>query len=558
LDEPEYKPDERMRKILLSFILMVAAIFSYAQTFTKGDTLRGMLTPLRTCYDVVYYDLDVKVDIANKYLSGSTLFKFKATQNFSRLQFDLFDNMQIDAVVYHGDTLPFTREFNAVFVDFKSPVINQTIDSFKVYYQGRPIAAKMPPWDGGLVWRTDKNGDPFVGVACEGIGASLWWPNKDHLSDEPDSMMIRVTVPKGLTDVSNGRLRQTVEVDSAWTRFDWFVANPINNYNVTINIAKYAHFHDIHLNTTGDTLDLDYYVLPYNLEKAKLHFAQAKPMMKCFEQYMGNYPFYEDGYKLVETPYLGMEHQGAIAYGNNYKSGYNGTDYSRIGLKFDYIIIHETGHEWWGNNVSMKDIADMWIHEGFCTYSEAIYVECMFGYDTAVAYVNAKKPGIDNEEPIIGIYNVNHEGAGDMYNKGMLMLNTLRSVVNDDKLWWDIIRGIQQEFGKKTTTTEEIVAYINQRTNQDLTYFFDQYLRYPNIPEFEYQLTKKKKKLTLRYRWVADVKDFHMPIKVLVAPGKYEFINPTTEWQETILDYKKTADFSVAENLFYVRVVEVQ
>ncbi len=547
-----------MRKILLSLIMMALVVVAHGQTFTKGDTLRGMLTPLRTCYDVTYYDLDVKVDIENKRLSGSNLFVFRATQNFNRLQFDLFDNMQVNAVVYHGDTLPYTREFNAVFVDFKAPINRDAVDSFRVYYSGTPIAAKTPPWDGGLVWRKDKNDKPFVGVACEGIGASLWWPNKDHLSDEPDSMMIRATVPNGLTNVSNGRLRNTVQLDTAWTRFDYFVANPINNYNVTLNIAEYAHFHDVHINKDGDTLDLDYYVLPYSLDKAKQHFKQAVPMMACFEEYMGPYPFYKDGFKLVETPYLGMEHQSAIAYGNNYKSGYNGTDYSRIGLKFDYIIIHETGHEWWGNHVSMKDIADMWIHEGFCTYSEAIYVECMFGYDTAIAYVNAKKPGIDNEEPIIGTYDVNHEGAGDMYNKGMLMLNTLRHVVNNDSLWWSIIRGIQQEFGMKTTTTNEIVTYINRRTGQDFTYFFDQYLRYPNIPDFEYQLIKKKKKHTLRYRWVTDVKDFHMPFKVLVAPGKYEFIFPTNEWQKTILDIKEPTEFETADELFYVDVVEVR
>jgi len=460
------KLDEPMKYILLSLALMLAATGAYSQEFTKGDTLRGMLSPLRTCYDVVYYDLDVKVDIEKQRLSGSNLFMFRATQNFNRLQFDLFDNMQVDSVVYRGGKLPYTREFNAVFVDFATPIGINTIDSFRVYYQGTPIAAKMPPWDGGLVWRKDKNENPFVGVACEGIGASLWWPNKDHLSDEPDSMMIRVTVPSGLMNVSNGRLRHTQTLDTAWVRYDWFVANPINNYNVTINIARYEHFSDIHIGSNGDTLDLDYYVLPYNLDKAKKHFEQVKPMMACFEEYMGPYPFYEDGFKLIETPYLGMEHQSAIAYGNNYKTGYNGSDYSRIGLTFDYIIIHETGHEWWGNHVSMKDIADMWIHEGFCTYSEAIYVECMFDYKTALDYVNAKKPGIDNKEPIIGTYNVNHEGAGDMYNKGMLLLNTLRHVVNNDKLWWDIIRGLQQEFGMKTTDTDEIVAYINRRTGQ--------------------------------------------------------------------------------------------
>lgn len=526
-----------------------------AQRFTRGDTLRGTLSELRACYDVTFYDLDIRINPYDSTIAGSNLIVFEAQQDFNKLQIDLFENMDIHNITYHGDSLIFTREYDAVFVNFREPILKGSIDSIRVYYSGKPTIAARAPWDGGFVWEEDSEGRPWVGVACEGDGASLWWPCKDHLSDEPDSMRISTTIPKGLVNVSNGRLEYIDISDNRWTRMDWFVANPINTYNVTVNIAQYEQFSDSYISVVdGDTLTLDYYVLPENLEKAKAQFAQVKPMMACFEQYMGKYPFYEDGYKLVETPYLGMEHQSAIAYGNQYLNGYAGMDYSRIGLMFDYIIIHETGHEWWGNNVSMQDLADMWIHEGFCTYSEAIYVECLFGKDTAMNYVNAKRPMVENAEPIIGVYNVNQEGAGDMYNKGMLMLNTLRTIIDNDELWWKIIKGIQEEFGKSTTNTEEIVGYINKMAGKDYTPFFDQYLRHAKIPVYEYRLVKNGKVHILRHRWKTDVKDFEMPVVLSTGKDNMKKVNVTTEWQEMTINIKKEKDFKLAIDNLYVKV----
>lgn len=549
------------RYFLVLSIILLGFVIAQAQEgeFTRADSLRGMLTPLRTCFDVTYYDLDVKVNPMDSTVSGSNTIVFKAESDFNKLQIDLFDNLEITAITHKGDSLIYTREFNAVFVNFKNVIAKGSTDSIKVYYSGRPIIAANAPWDGGFVWSKDKNNFPWIGVACEGMGASAWWPNKDHLSDEPDSMMIRVTFPKGLLNVSNGRLREVVKVDSMWTRTDWFVASPINNYNVTVNIGRYEHFSETFTNSTDQNLDLDYYVLNYNLEKAKEQFKQVKPMMACFERFMGPYPFYEDGYKLVETPYLGMEHQSAIAYGNKYLPGYAGMDYSRIGLDFDYIIIHETGHEWWGNNVSMKDLADMWIHEGFCTYSEAIYVECMFDYDKGQEYVNAKKATIANKQAIIGQYGVNNEGAGDMYNKGMLVLNTLRHVFDNDDKWWATIKGIQRTFGHTTTSTDEIVKYMSDQYGSDLTPFFDQYLRNPSIPKYEYSLVKRKRKWILRHRWVADVDAFNMHIKVVTTKkGEMNFVNPTTEWSEVELTIKKPSTFKVDTDHYYIEVESVK
>lgn len=545
--------------LLATILLSIAQTFAQESTFTRADSLRGTLTPLRTCYNVTYYDLDVKVNPMDSTISGSNTIVFKAESDFDQLQIDLFDNLEITAIVHGTDSLIYTREFNAVFVNFDTTILKGSTDAIKVYYNGRPVIAANAPWDGGFVWTKDKNNFPWIGVACEGMGASAWWPNKDHLSDEPDSMMIRITFPKGLLNVSNGRLRDVVKVDDKWTRTDWFVASPINNYNVTVNIGRYEHFSETFTNSTDENLSLDYYVLNYNLDKAKEQFKQVKPMMACFEKFMGPYPFYEDGYKLVETPYLGMEHQSAIAYGNKYMTGYAGMDYSRIGLDFDYIIIHETGHEWWGNNVSMQDIADMWIHEGFCTYSEAIYVECMYDYDKGQEYVDAKKATVANKEPIIGQYDVNNEGSGDMYNKGMLILNTLRHVFDNDDKWWLTIKGIQSTYGKKTVTTDNIVKYISYQYGSDLKPFFDQYLRYPSIPKYQYSLSKQKKKWILRHRWVADVKGFNMPIKVTTAKdGSMGFVKPTTEWSEVELSIKKPKTFKVDNDHFYIEVESVK
>ncbi len=438
-----------MRIIYVSLLLLLNAQAASGQllhdrrelVFTKADTLRGMLTPLRTCYDVTYYHLDIKVDPETESIEGSNTIRFRVAAPFDRMQIDLFENMHIHkATLDGGSSVSFEREYNAVFLQLPMTLQQNSIHDVKVHYSGKPIIAKRPPWEGGFTWSQDKENNPWIAVSCQGTGASLWWPNKEHQSDEPDSMMISIAVPEGLLDVSNGRLRRQTTLPDGWIRYDWFVSYPINNYNVTLNIGKYTHFRDLYVG--DDTLTLDYYVMPYNIKKARAQFEQVKPMMACFEKFFGEYPFRRDGYKLVETPYLGMEHQTAIAYGNDYLQGYRGRASSEVGLNFDFIIVHETAHEWWGNSVTSKDIADMWIHESFAAYAEAVYVEHLYGYDEAQRYINGKKSNVSNTRPIIGVYGVNNEGSSDMYDKGQLVLNTLRHVIEDDSLWWRIIHGI--------------------------------------------------------------------------------------------------------------------
>lgn len=541
-----------IRMIAILLLLPLTAAFSQLKDlqtkFTRTDTLRGMLTPLRTCYDVTHYNLDVKIDPATQSISGSNTITFKTVTDFTQLQVDLFDNLMIDKIEWKGKTLSFTRELNAVFVTFPETVKKNSVQSIKISYNGKPTVAKYPPWDGGFIWATDATGKPWVAVACQGFGASSWWPNKDHQSDEPDSMMISITVPKGLTDISNGRLRKVTELKD-WTRYDWAVTYPINNYNVTFNVGEFAHFSDKH----GD-LALDYYVMPENEKKAREQFKQVHGMMDCFEKYFGPYPFKRDGYKLVESPHLGMEHQSAVAYGNKFLNGYKGYGSSPEGIKFDFIIIHESAHEWWGNSVTSKDLADMWIHESFGAYAEAVYAECMWGNDAGQRYVNGKKQDVKFDAPIIGTYNVNSEGSGDMYPKGALMLNTLRHVVNNDSTWWAIVRGIATTFQYKTITTEDIVAYVNQQSKMDLTYIFDQYLRHAPIPTLVITLMRKGNQNSMSYQWKADVADFHMPARVTLKKDQFELIYPTKALQTITLGDINFDDFKVDQNSYFINV----
>lgn len=528
-----------------------AQLFDKTEVFTKKDTLRGTLLPERACFDVTYYNLTVDLDISGKTLIGSNDIYFTAVSDFDKLQIDLFDYLKIDGIIWKGKKLDFTREYNAVFVKFPQKIKKGDKQMFTVNYSGAPQIAKNAPWDGGFSFASDKNGNPWVGVSCEGLGASVWWPNKDHLSDEPDSMMINAIVPSDLMCVANGNLVEKKEMQKSRTKYSWKVSYPINNYNVTLNIGKYAHFGDTYTNADGSVLALDYYVLDYNLETAKKQFEQVKPMMACYEKYLGKYPFIKDGYAMVETPYLGMEHQSAVAYGNQYKTGYLGFDFSGINLDFDYIIIHETGHEWWGNNVSAKDIADLWIHEGFCTYSESIYVECMFGYDVAMKYIDAMKNNVVNGGPIIGKYDVNNEGSADMYNKSAIFLNTLRSQVDNDALWWSIILGIQKDFGKQTVTTAQIENYISRKAGKDFSKLFEQYLRNAALPELEYKFVRTAEGIELTYRWVANVSGFNMPIKYINQQGKGIWLNPTTEWQTITINGMDEKSFKLDTIHFY-------
>ena len=538
-------------------LLFICLILSHTScrgqnnNFTRADTLRGALSPLRSSYDINYYHLDIKLDIEKKKISGSNLFKFTAVQDLNRLQFDLFENMNIEKVHYQGKEIPFKREFNAVFIDFPERIKKGTKAEFTVFYNGNPTIARNPPWDGGFTFSADQNGKPWVSVSCQGFGASSWWPNKDHQSDEVDSMLISIAVPKGLMNVSNGRLVSIKEQEDNFTQYNWFVSYPINNYNVSLNVADYVHFNDSYQGENG-TLTLDYYVLRENLDKAKKQFGEnVKPMFGAFENWFGPYPFYRDGYKLIETPYLGMEHQTAVAYGNKYLNGYRGRDLSGtgLGLKWDYIIIHETGHEWFGNNITSKDIADMWIHEGFTMYSEALYVESIEGKAAGAKYIAGIRSNITNNKPIIGIYNVNHEGSGDMYYKGANLIHMTRILLDDDKKWRELLRGMNKEFGLKTTTTEEIVAYINKITGKNLSKIYDQYLRYAQIPVLEH----KQEGNQVYYRWQADVENFDMPIRIKRG-GKMEWIKPEKEWKKI----KLNSEFSPDILNFYIRLKKIE
>jgi aminopeptidase N len=512
--------------LLLTPFRGAGQLMSEKNSFSRADSLRGELTTLRSCYDVNYYHLDVKLDIEKRYISGSNEFRFTATDDFSTLQIDLFANLNIEKIIYKDLTLHFHREFNAVFVDFPEAVKKGSSGSFIVYYSGNPIVAKNAPWDGGFIFSTDSAGKPWVSTAVQGLGASSWWPNKDHLSDEPDSMLISVSVPQGLKNISNGRLRHITEERGGFTRFDWFVGNPINNYSVAMNVGDYVHFSDSYNGEDGP-LSLDYWVLPSNLEKARVHFPKnVNPMMESFEYWFGPYPFYEDGYKLIETPYLGMEHQSAVAYGNGYQNGYLGNDLSDSGWgkKWDFIIIHETGHEWFGNNITCKDIADMWIHESFTSYSEGLYVESQFGKKAGQEYIAGTRKIIRNESPIIGHYDVNKEGSGDMYFKGSNILHTVRTIVNNDSKWRMILRGLNREFHHKTVTTEQVVNYISDKADIDLRPIFRQYLYFPKLPKLEIKQNGNR----VIARWKTDVKEFSMPVKIRKKGGEYRLVTLTS------------------------------
>ncbi|HKJ47778.1 MAG TPA: M1 family metallopeptidase, partial [Christiangramia sp.] len=472
------------------------------------------------------------------------IIKFKVLKNMPVMQLDLFENMQIDSIVHGNSNLEYERRHNAVFITFSDQLMRGTTDSIEFFYHGNPIVAKNAPWDGGFVWDEDDNGNPWIGVAVQGTGASLWYPNKDHQSDEPEEAQIDIAVPNGLMNVSNGRLIGEKDLGDGFTEWSWKVVNPINNYNIMINIGDYAHFSEKY-----NDLDLDYYVLSYNLEKAKEHFTEVKDMMDCFYDKMGPYPFVEDGFKLVETPYLGMEHQSAVAYGNEYKKGYLGNDLSGtgIGLKWDFIIIHESGHEWYGNSITSKDIADMWIHEGFTSYTEAIYVECQWGKEDALKYLKGIRQNISNKSKIIGEYGVNAEGSGDMYYKGSNLLNTIRSIYDDDELWWNTLRDYTKTFKHQTISTQDTEDFFNKATEVDLQPVFDQYLRHAALPVLQLQQGDD----FIRYRWKTDVINFSMPVDVIIDEEEIRF-NATSEWQSYETG-EELDELSINDLEFYIK-----
>nr|BFF41607.1 M1 family metallopeptidase [Tenacibaculum mesophilum] len=503
------------------------SLFSKNKTFTRQDSLRGSITPERSWWDLTYYHLNVTVNPDKKFIKGKNTVQYKVLKPYQVLQIDLQPPLKITKATQNNKELKVISEGNAHFIQLQSPQKKGTVNSVDVYYEGKPKEAIRAPWDGGFSWKKDSNGNHFVATSCQGLGASVWWPNKDHMYDEVDSMAISVRVPKNLMDVSNGRLRNIEKHNDDTTTYHWFVDNPINNYGINVNIGDYVHFSEKYQGE-GGALDMNYYVLRDNLKKAKKQFKDAPKMMKAFEHWFGKYPFYEDGFKLVEVPYLGMEHQSSVTYGNQYKNGYLGRDLSGTGwgLKFDFIIIHEAGHEWFANNITNVDIADMWIHESFTAYSENLFLDYYYGKKASAEYVIGTRSSIQNDIPIIGNYNVNDEGSGDMYYKGANMLHTIRQLVNNDEKWRQILRGLNADFYHKTVTTQEIEKYMIEKSGIDLSKVFDQYLRTVKIPELEYTIENN----TLKYRWNNVVGGFNMPIKVTVD-GKDELLKPSDNWQ---------------------------
>jgi aminopeptidase N len=511
---------------LTSFPLFSQGIINDINNFTRQDTLRGSITKERIWWDLTYYHLDISVDPVNRTIKGSNEISYTVLEPYSEIQIDLQNPLVLTKAEQNDENLEIRHDGNAHFIKLKKKQIRGAKNKIKVFYEGKPKTAVRAPWDGGISWTKDKNGNHFVASSCQGLGASVWWPNKDHMYDEVEGMLMSVNVPKGLFNVSNGRLIKIEEKENSNT-YHWEVKNPINNYGVNINIGDYVNFSEIYKGESGD-LDMDYYVLRDNLEIAKIHFKDAIKSMEAFEHWFGPYPFYEDSFKLVEAPYLGMEHQSSVTYGNKFKQGYLGRDLSGSGwgLMFDYIIIHETGHEWFANNITYKDIADMWIHESFTTYSENLFLDFHFGKKASSEYVIGKRKRIRNIKPIIGTYNVNKSGSGDMYDKGSNILHTLRQIANDDEKWRQVLRGLNKEFYHQTVTTNQVENYISKKMKMDLKPFFDQYLRDVRIPVLEHYMDNEK----LFFKWNNVIDGFNMPLKIILKSGN-KIIYPTKQWK---------------------------
>ena len=539
--------------VLLSLLFSSLSLFSQGilsekTIFNKQDTLRGSITKERIWWDLTYYHLDIVIDPENRTIKGSNEISYTVIEPYHEMQIDLQKPLILTKAEQNGENLEIRIDGNAHFIRLKNKQIKGDKNKIKVFYQGNPKTAVRAPWDGGISWEKDNNGNHFIASSCQGLGASVWWPNKDHMYDEVKGMLMSVNVPKGLTNVSNGRLIKVDEMDDS-TTFHWKVVNPINNYGVNINIGDYVNFSEVYKGEKGN-LDMNYYVLRDNLEKAKIHFKDAIKTMEAFEYWFGPYPFYEDSFKLVETPYLGMEHQSSVTYGNKFKQGYLGRDLSGTGwgLMFDYIIIHETGHEWFANNITYVDIADMWIHEGFTTYSENLFLDYHFGKKASSEYVLGKRRRISNQKPIIGPYNVNKSGSSDMYDKGSNLLHTLRQIANNDEKWRQVLRGLNKDFYHQTVTTKQIENYISEKLEMDLNPFFNQYLRDIRIPTIEYTFNKN----ILKFKWSNVVDRFEMPVDLFIN-NKSIRIYPSKEWKKIEL---KSENFYFDSN-YYINTKKV-
>lgn len=529
------------------FLTFLLPFIVKAQEFTRADTLKGSITPERAWWDVMHYDLAVEIFPETKQISGRNTIIYKVIASHTTMQIDLQSPMRIDSIIQNNKKLTFQSEGNVHFVNVRQQLIGSK-NELDIYFSGMPRVARRPPWDGGFVWTKDSNQNYWIANANQGIGASVWWPLKDHPYDEPDEgMRISVTVPKDLMNVSNGQLKAVQEHETTKT-WIWEVVNPINAYGVNISIGDYVHFEEIYQGENG-LLKMDYYVLRDHKEKAKKQFQQAPLMMEAFEYWFGPYPFYEDGYKLIEVPYLGMEHQSAVTYGNKFTNGYLGKDLSESGhgLKFDFILIHESAHEWFANNITNNDVAYMWIHEGFTCYSESLYLDYHFGKKAASEYVVGLRKRIMNDRPMIAVPNVNFRGSSDIYYKGANVLHTLRQVINNDQKWRSILRGLNETFYHQTISSKQLEDYISEQLNCDLSPFWNQYLRTTKIPTLEYKIDGKK----LRYRYTSVVENFEMPVLVTINK-KEKWLRPTKEWK-TLKVGKPIENFSVKED-FYIHI----
>lgn len=528
------------------YILLCSLFTSFAQkkSYTHADSIKGKITPEREWWNVLHYDLKVSFNPSDSSIKGNNNITFKALMAGKIMQIDLQSPMILDSVIHLGKKCVWKKDGDAYFVELNAVTDKSIKDRIIAYYHGKPHVAKIPPWDGGVIWKKDKNKNPWISIACQGMAGSVWFPCKDHMSDEPDSVRFTIeNVPQGLVAVSNGRIKAAHENVSGTTTYVWEVKNPINNYNIIPYIGKYVHFSDTIMGEKGE-LKLNYWVLDYNLEKAKQQFKQTKSMLHCFEYWFGAYPFYEDEYKLVEAPHLGMEHQSAVAYGNGYVNGYMGRDLSQTGwgLKWDFIIVHESGHEWFGNNISVKDVADNWVHEGFTAYSENLYTEYLFGKKAGAEYVIGTRKSVMNDKPVIGDYEVNNDGSGDKYYKASNMLHTIRYILDNDSLWRACLRDMNKTFYHQTVTTKQIEEFMISYLKLDLQKIFDQYLRTTQIPTLQYQYKKNK----LTYRWSNCVEGFNMPLKLQTSNGVV-LLKPTTNDQQIKL---KASSFGPDENYF--------
>ncbi|MBB4805704.1 aminopeptidase N [Chryseobacterium defluvii] len=535
--------------LLFASGLVFGQFFEKPESFTKQDTLKGSNTKFRNFWDVKKYELSVEPDFEQKSIKGSNKISFEIIKDISNpvFQIDLQQPMKADKIASNFPIADYKQDGDFIFINTKKNFKKGEKYTIDILYSGKPTIAKMPPWDGGWVFEKDENGNPWMSVADEGIGASVWLPTKDIWSDEPENgVIMKIITPKDLVGVGNGRLIDK-KTDKDKNIFTWEVKNSINAYSIIPNIGKYVNFKDTYKGEKG-TLDLDYWVLDYNLEKAKKQFQQVKPMLSAFEYWFGPYPFYEDSYKLVDSPYLGMEHQSNVAYGNRYMNGYLGNDLSGtgVGLNWDYIIIHESGHEWYANNITAKDQADMWVHEGFTMYSEVLFTEKYMDKKSADMYAQGIRKSISNDAPIIGKYGVRNEGSGDMYTKGASMLHTIRQVMNDDDKFRQILRGMNKDFYHQTVTTQQIENYISSHSGVDFSSVFDQYLRTVKIPTLEYSQNGSE----LKFRYTDVVKNLKLPIRI---DGE-QTISPTEEWQTVKLKKSTPVDFNKNYYIYYKKV----